>query len=121
MSPSMLSSTRPRSGFKAAATSSTSCDVMCRASARGCTVMPGAPASTIVRTASRTLGTRPPRELRSVATLLTLTLRRTMAAATRNVQARCVRTADAISSAQPWISRWSLPSIMMRSSGSVPE
>ncbi len=35
--------------------------------------MPGAPAATHVSTASSTLGTAPPRELRSVATLLTLT------------------------------------------------
>src|SRR3954451_2493178 len=38
--------------------------------------MPGAPASTHTRTASSTLGTAPPRELRSVATLFTLTLNR---------------------------------------------
>ena len=35
--------------------------------------MPGAPASMHVRTASITDGMRPPRELRTVATLLTLT------------------------------------------------
>src|SRR5205809_860424 len=40
--------------------------------------MPGAPAATHASTASRTLGTRPPRELRSVATLLTFTERRTI-------------------------------------------
>src|SRR6266576_1031685 len=40
--------------------------------------MPGAPAATHAPTASMTLGVRPPRELRSVATLLTLTLRRIM-------------------------------------------
>ena len=44
-----------------------------RSSARGCTVMPGAPAARHVSTASITLGIAPPRELRSVATLLTLT------------------------------------------------
>ena len=47
--------------------------VMCRASARGCTVIPGAPASMHVRTASMTDGSWPPRELRTVATLFTLT------------------------------------------------
>ncbi len=47
-----------------------------RSSARGWIVIPGAPAATIVRTAAITLGTSPPRALRRVATLLTLTLRR---------------------------------------------
>src|SRR5262245_45419748 len=51
---------------------------MCRSSARGCTVIPGDPASTQTSTASITLGMRPPRELRSVATLLTFTERRIM-------------------------------------------
>src|SRR4051812_25838463 len=51
---------------------------MCRWSSRGCTVIPGAPAARHVSTASGTLGTSPPRELRSVATLLTLTDRRIM-------------------------------------------
>jgi hypothetical protein len=37
-------------------------------------VIPGDPAATHTRVASTTLGTLPPRELRSVATLLTLTL-----------------------------------------------
>src|SRR2546423_6898313 len=46
---------------------------MCRASARGWTVIPGAPASTHIFTASSTEGTLPPRELRTVATLLTFT------------------------------------------------
>src|SRR6185503_5764573 len=46
---------------------------MCRRSARGWTVIPGAPASTQTRTASRTSGEWPPREFLSVATLLTLT------------------------------------------------
>ena len=55
------------------AISCTSAVVMCRASARGCTVMPGAPASMHVRTASITDGIVPPRELRTVATLFTLT------------------------------------------------
>ena len=40
--------------------------------------MPGAPAATQTRTASSTDGTLPPRELRTVATLLTLTERRIM-------------------------------------------
>ncbi len=69
----MLNSTRPRSGASSRAISRTSAAVMCRASARGWTVMPGAPAATQVRTASSTDGTRPPRELRTVAILLTLT------------------------------------------------
>src|SRR6516225_11840810 len=42
--------------------------------------MPGAPAATQTSTASSTFGTRPPREFRNVATLLTLTLKRTMPA-----------------------------------------
>src|SRR5262245_59164933 len=46
---------------------------MCRASARGCTVIPGAPASMQTLTASSTDGTVPPREFLSVAILLTLT------------------------------------------------
>jgi len=46
---------------------------VCLASARGCTVIPAAPAFSTTRTASITLGIWPPRELRSVATLLTLT------------------------------------------------
>ena len=69
----MLYSTRPLSGASSSAISCTSSVVMCRASARGCTVIPGAPASMHVRTASITDGIRPPRELRTVATLLTLT------------------------------------------------
>jgi hypothetical protein len=52
-----------------------------RSSARGCTVMPGAPAATHVSTARRTRGSEPPRELRSVATLFTLTERLIMTAA----------------------------------------
>src|SRR5262249_21653328 len=62
------------------ASSRTSVAVMCRSSARGCTVMPGAPASTQTFAASSTDGSRPPRELRSVATLLMLTDSFTMAA-----------------------------------------
>src|SRR5580765_4764806 len=53
--------------------SRTSSGVIWRRSARGCTVMPGAPAPMHVSTASTTLGSRPPRELRKVAILLTLT------------------------------------------------
>src|SRR5712691_9411180 len=63
----------PRS---ARAMSRTSPGVMWRRSARGCTVIPGAPAATQTSTASSTFGSRPPRELRSVATLFTLTLKR---------------------------------------------
>ena len=47
--------------------------VMCRSSARGCTVMPGAPASSTPAPPRARTATLPPRELRSVATLLTLT------------------------------------------------
>src|SRR5687767_2847983 len=47
---------------------------MCRASGRGCTVIPCAPASRHVSAACTTSGSVPPRELRSTATLLTLTL-----------------------------------------------
>src|SRR5678816_3499514 len=47
---------------------------MCRASGRGCTVMPWAPASRHVLAACTTSGSDPPRELRSTAILLTLTL-----------------------------------------------
>src|SRR5713101_8449130 len=66
----------PRSAY---AMSRTSSGVMCRRSARGCTVIPGAPAATHTSTASSTLGTRPPREFRSVATLLTFTESRVIA------------------------------------------
>src|SRR6478672_8804839 len=45
-----------------------------RASGRGCTVMPCAPASRQVRAARTMSGAWPPRELRSTAILLTLTL-----------------------------------------------
>src|SRR5262245_51782263 len=69
----MLNSMRPFSGFKYPAISWTSAFVMCRASARGWTVIPGAPASTQILTASSTDGRAPPREFLSVATLLTLT------------------------------------------------
>ena len=69
----------------------TSSGVMCRRSARGWTVMPGAPAATQTSTASSTLGTRPPRELRSVATLLTLTHNRTMH---RHLQLHGYRSSD---------------------------
>src|SRR6187402_454212 len=73
----MLYSTFPfdRHGASTAAISRTSLARMWRSSARGCTVIPGAPASRHVTTAAVTLGTRPPREFRSVATLLTLTER----------------------------------------------
>ena len=55
--------------------SRTSSGVMCRASARGCTVIPAAPAADAdVRPPRARSAARPPRELRSVATLLTLTL-----------------------------------------------
>ena len=70
----MLSSTVPRRGASSAARARTSAGLMWRSSARGWTVIPGAPAATATRAASTTLGTAPPRELRSVATLLTLTL-----------------------------------------------
>src|SRR6185436_5727084 len=72
-SPSMLNSIRPFNDRRYAATSWASARVMCRSSARGWTVMLGAPASTHTLTASSTDGTVPPRELRTVATLLTLT------------------------------------------------
>ena len=73
-SPSMLNSIRLPSAASSREIALTSAMVMCRASARGCTVIPGTPAATHTRTASITLGSVPPRELRSVATLLTLTL-----------------------------------------------
>ena len=62
---------RPRSDLAIARTSS---GVMWRRSARGCTVIPGAPAAMQTSTAASTLGVCPPRALRSVATLFTLTL-----------------------------------------------
>src|SRR4030095_4578162 len=69
----MLNSTRPFRGASIAAMSNTSERVMWRGAARGCTVIPGEPASRHTCTASVTDGTRPPRELRTVATLFTLT------------------------------------------------
>src|SRR5262245_31879560 len=72
-SPSMLNSTLSRCGARNEAIAGTSQRVMCRSSARGWIVMPGAPAATHTRTASTTDGTAPPREFRSVATLLTFT------------------------------------------------
>ena len=57
-----------------AASASTSSARMWRASGRGCTVMPCAPASRHARAARTTSGAWPPRELRSTAILLTLTL-----------------------------------------------
>src|SRR5690606_30148727 len=69
----MLNST-PRS-WHSFAKASTSSARMWRASGRGCTVMPWAPASRQARAARTTSGALPPRELRSTATLLTLTLR----------------------------------------------
>src|SRR5690349_383442 len=54
---------------------STSSTRMCRWSGRGCTVMPAQPASTATRAATTGSGHACPRELRSTATLLTLTLR----------------------------------------------
>src|SRR5690349_22639127 len=68
----MLNST-PRSRHSAAS-ASTSAARMWRASGRGWTVMPWAPASRQARAARTTSGASPPRELRSTATLLTLTL-----------------------------------------------
>ena len=82
--------------------------VMCRASARGCTVMPGAPASTIVRTASRTLGTRAAARVAQSGDLVDVDAEADHGSNVREADAayaRCVRTAAAISSAQPWISR----------------
>src|SRR5215831_5712906 len=75
----MLNSTRRDCLESAAAITRTSSGVMCRRSARGCTVMPGAPAAIQTSTASSTLGTLPPREFLSVATLLTFTERRIIA------------------------------------------
>src|SRR6187401_1000798 len=76
-SPSILNSgcvpVRRRHSASCAAIARTSAGRICRSSARGCTVIPGAPASRHVVTASVTLGTFPPRELRRVAILLTLT------------------------------------------------
>src|SRR5437773_6227317 len=69
----MLNSICPFIGRRYVATTCTSAAVMCRASARGCTVISGAPESTQILTASSTDGTDPPREFRTVATLLTLT------------------------------------------------
>src|SRR3970282_86371 len=54
---------------------------MWRASGRGCTVIPWAPASRQVRAACTTSGKLPPRELRNTAILLTLTLRTVMESA----------------------------------------
>src|ERR1700676_5700225 len=53
---------------------------MCRASGRGCTVIPWHPAAIHVRAASTTSGIFPPRAFLSVAILLTLTLSRTISA-----------------------------------------
>ena len=92
---------------------------MWRASARGCTVIPGAPASMHARTASITDGIRPPRELRTVATLLTLT--DSLRGWTFAAYPGAFTTTSAISFAQPRISASSFPSSMIRSSGSVPE
>ncbi len=117
----MLNSIRPFNDRRYAATSWTSALVMCRSSARGWTVMPGTPASTHTLTASSTDGTVPPRELRTVATLLTLTESFVAVLRFYTWATRCCLTASAISSAHAEISRWSCPSIMMRSSGSVPE
>ena len=75
--------------------SRTSSGVTCRRSARGWTVMPCAPARRQTSTASSTLGTRPPRALRSVATLLTFTDRR--------INRVSSLTASTISCAQPRI------------------
>src|SRR3989449_11603552 len=82
----MLSSTPgcfSRNSFAIARTSS---GVMCRRSARGWTVMPGDPAAIQTSTASRTLGTLPPREFRSVATLFTFTDSLTIARRAEDVQ-----------------------------------
>ena len=89
----MLYSTVSRSGASSSARSRTSAKVMCRASGRGWTVIPRAPASTHTRAASTTLGMprAPPswtvREFRRVAILLTLTERRVTWAA-RSLTAR---------------------------------
>src|SRR4029078_3498809 len=72
-SPSMLNSTGERSGASCAAMADTSQRVMCRSSARGWMVMPGAPALMQTRIASVGEGSEPPRELRSGATLLMFT------------------------------------------------
>src|SRR4029079_1755213 len=77
-SPSMLNSISGLCCFSHPAISVTSAGRMCRPSARGCTVIPGAPAATAISTARSTLGSSPPRELRSVAILLTLTEREIM-------------------------------------------
>src|SRR3989442_714355 len=74
----MLYSTCGERPSSARAIARTSSGVMWRRSARGGTVMPGAPAATHTSAASTTLGTHPPREFRSVATLLMLMERRTI-------------------------------------------
>ena len=128
---------RRRAACAARARSSrTSSGVMWRRSARGCTVMPGAPAATQTSTASSTLGSRPPRELRSVATLLTLTDSRIM---TFKARSAIGSSTSALSGAAMPLSKVLLddvddflrpargsrllvsPSSMTRSSGSVPE
>src|SRR5690349_1519422 len=82
---------------------------MWRSSARGCTVMPVAPASRQTRTASITDGTDPPRELRSVAILLTLTeslgMRRISRIGKSGNLAILRRRSDS-QAAGPWISQF---------------
>src|SRR6185437_3630208 len=74
--PSMLYSTRPRSISASARTSS---GRTWRRSGRGCTVMPPHPFSIQVCAARQMSGSWPPRELRSTAILLRLTLSKVMA------------------------------------------
>src|ERR1700681_3870470 len=74
----MLYSTWGCRPVSASAMSRTSSGVMCRRSARGCTVIPGVPAATQTSSASSTSGRRPPRELRSLANFFPLTDRLTM-------------------------------------------
>ena len=83
--------------------------------------MPGAPASTQTRTASSTLGTVPPRELRSVATLLTLTesLSHEQPDVFTDRASAYLRRHDFLRHRFDLLLSW--PSSITRSSGSVPE
>ena len=72
-SPSILKSIRDLYLEITEAISLTSAGTMCLKSARGCTVIPDAPAERHASTASITDGASSPLEFRTVATLLTLT------------------------------------------------
>jgi len=97
----------------------TSSVLIWRWSARGCTVIPPAPARTHACTASTTLGDVPPRELRTVATLLTFTLRRITPERFAQPEARLWSAARIRPVVRDAALAWMTPALAARASATV--